>query len=137
MGIVSGIVITVITIGFVMAVVCIDNSFFGKCIVAFFGLIIILSVWCTILYSSTAQETQETGTTDASTYQTKGGAARFTWYDEEGTEHLFQENQMMIVQDNQTGVRYLVVRDKAGDMCGMTALVDSDGSPNLDPEVGE
>lgn len=89
-------------------------------------------------YSTTTSTSDSTtGASDASTYQTTGGAARFTYYDSEGTEYLFQENQMMIVQDNQTGVRYLVVRDKNGDMSGMTALLDTDGTVDLDPEVGE
>jgi len=78
------------------------------------------------------------GSADASTMTTTGGARRFTWYDDDGTEHYFKQNEVALVQDNQTGVRYLVVRDAAtGDPVTMCALLDSDGSPDTDPEAGK
>lgn len=75
-----------------------------------------------------------TGASDASTVENEDGAARFTVYDEDGNEY-FTGYRTRVIQDNQTGVRYLFYKDGYGG--GLTVLLDSDGTPDLDPEAGE
>lgn len=76
------------------------------------------------------------GASDASVSQTTGGAARFSVYDSDGDEHKAAGVTYCtyVVQDNQTGVRYLYF--KCGYGGGMTPLLRADGTPDTDPEAG-
>lgn len=81
--------------------------------------------------------TRATGASDASVSQTTGGAARFSVYDAAtGDEYTGTGKvECWIVQDNQTGVRYLMFSGwNYG--TGITPLLRADGTPDTDPEAG-
>lgn len=64
--------------------------------------------------------------------KTDAGAQRFTTYD--GTENNYVHPRVKVLQDNQAGVRYLVVCYCDG--VSVTPLLRADGSLDLDPETG-
>lgn len=76
-----------------------------------------------------------TGASDASVSQTTGGAPRFSYYDMSGDEYSsLGGGDLYIVQDNETGVRYLLF--KGNEKAAMTPLLRADGTPDTDPEAG-
>lgn len=86
-----------------------------------------------------ACSTGDTESGDASTAYTESGAPRFTQYLCDG-EQAGRDNEcnIRVIQDNQTGVRYLYVGvyGSRGRGVGVCPLLNSDGTPNLDPEAG-
>lgn len=76
-----------------------------------------------------------TGRVDGSIADNGGGAARFTAFDQDGTERGFGLNEdVRVIQDGRTGVRYLAYR--RGNSVGLTPLLDADGTVQRDPEAG-
>lgn len=71
---------------------------------------------------------------DASIAETQGGAARFVWYRSDGNPSGNLSAEMFVLQDGETGVRYLVLFDTRGKGLAVTTLLNADGTPCMDPE---